>query len=219
TGGLSPLDARALQQASCPLATAPRQLPEVAAIVDVDGLRRALTLDSAVARMPGEVVFSVRFASDGQREWVEVIGHETETNDEARIQRRIEEYLRTQAPTPGPWSVRLHVLPGDPIQFRLPRSQACPVTRIERGVPPPLGSLSAQDLAEIRRAGRYRVGVNVSATGAVLSVEMLQRSGSRIVDDMALELARRGKYRPAVVDGIPVAARYEERSRTRVRPG
>ncbi|MGI8617750.1 MAG: TonB family protein [Gemmatimonadaceae bacterium] len=61
------------------------------------------------------------------------------------------------------------------------------------------------------------VDVDVSATGRVLGVDLVQRSGSHFVDDQALKTARAGSYRPALVDGIPVAGRYEFRSRTRVR--
>lgn len=206
------------QERTCSPAAAPKQLPDVAALFDLEGLRREIAREGAMGPADGEMIFSVRFAADGQREWLQQIG--TDPNaPPSRVQRLAVTHLLPQAPGREPWSVRLHVTSGDSLQFRVARSEACPVQRIERAIPPSLGPMSSQDFAELRRAGRYRVGVNVSATGVVLSVEMLQRSGSRMVDDSALNVARRSKYRPALVDGIPVAARYEEESRTRVRSG
>lgn len=138
---------------------------------------------------------------------------------QSRVQRLIAEHTKGQSAAKEPWSLRLQVLPGDSVQLRLSRSEICPVERIADPMPAGGGSfrLDRAEMAELQRAGPVTISVVVSATGSVLGIEMLESSRSRIVDDQALKRAREGRYRPALVDGIPVAGRYEFGSRTRVR--
>lgn len=72
-------------------------------------------------------------------------------------------------------------------------SEVCLVERIAENrslVGGNLGRLESSDIADLRQAGPYTVGVDVSATGRVLGADMVQRSGSRVVDDLALQDAR-----------------------------
>lgn len=214
-------DSGPLQGRRCPKASVPEQLPDLATVVDLEGLQRALAAELADSVPAGDMLFSIRFAREGQREWLERIrGESADVPRDLRVQRVIAEHLRIQPPARAPWSLRLQVIPGDSIQLRISHSEVCPVELIaERPAAAGAGFelMNREELEGLRRAGPVVVGVDVSATGRVLGVDLVQRSGSRVVDDQALRTARESRYRPAVVDGMPVAGRYEYRSRTRVR--
>ena len=208
------------QGRSCPPATAPARLPDVAAVVDVEALRAALAPVFAETPAAGDMIFSVRFRKDGQSEWIRAVGDDADEGIRPAVGRLIASHLRSPGASPEPWSVRLKVIPADTVQFQVSRSEVCPVEPIELRIVGLQGSLmQGSDMAELRRATPYTVRVDVSATGTIVGVDLVRRSGSRIVDDMAIETANASKFRPALVDGIPVAGRFEFSSRTRVRSG
>lgn len=214
--GIEPLQAR-----ECPLAKVPDPLPDIAALVDVEPFRRALVTELAGVPPATAIPFSLRFSADARQEWL--VGLRSEGVDvplKMRVQRLLAEYLRRQPPADVPWSLRLDVIAGDSIQLRVSRSEVCPVEPLrERSAPGAGGTtiLDRSEMEDLQRAGPVTIGVDVDPTGRVLGVELLQSSRSRMVDDQALKRARESKYRPALVDGIPVASRYEFKSRTRVR--
>lgn len=204
-----PAEAKAVQERTCPIATLPEALPAIGTVVDTDALHRALAAELAQAPASGRMLFSIRFKADGQREWVESIGGDAAAEQlRSRVARLIAEHTKSQ-PAGDPWSLRLQVVPGEPAQLHLSHSRVCPV-ELERpvvGVGSP-ANLSPADTEALQRTGPVRVAVEVSATGTVLSADFLQRSGSRVLDDNVLSAARANRYRPAVVDGVPVAGRY-----------
>ena len=209
-----------LQGRSCPVATAPAQLPDVSAVVDVEALRVALAPVLAEAPAAGDMLFSVRFKRDGQNEWVQGIGAADDERLRAAVGRVIAGHLRSPGQSPEPWSLRLKVIPADTVQFQVARSEVCPVEPIELRAAAPEGRLmEASDVEELRRSGPYTVRVEVSATGAIVAVELVRRSGSRILDEAVLRAGRNSKFRPALVDGMPAAGRFELSSRARVRSG
>jgi hypothetical protein len=55
------------QARNCPIAILQR-LPDLATVLDVDALRRALAAELAQAPASGPMLFSIRFMPDGQRE-------------------------------------------------------------------------------------------------------------------------------------------------------
>jgi TonB family protein len=214
-GATLPAAATATPQArNCPIAILPERLPNLATVVDVDALRAALAPELAQAPESAPMLFSIRFMPDGQREWVERIEGKAEAEQlHVQVGRLIAEHTKRQ-PAGEPWSLRLLVVPGEPAQFHLSHSRVCPVT-LERRMPVSRtpARLSRADLEDLQRAGPVRVAVEVSATGRVLNVVLLQRSGSRIADDNVLNSARANRYFPALVDGIPVAGRFVSEAR------
>ena len=212
------------QRRTCPVATVPAQLPAVPAVVDVVALRVAL--DSLLAEAPavGDMVFSVRFKKDGEDEWVKGISAAADVSIHEAAARIISGHLKNPGPAPEPWSFRLHVIPADTVQFRVSRSEVCPVERVGEADAPIARTLTfrvagSSAIDEIRRARDFAVIVEVSSTGKVATARIREGSGSRIMDEQALRAARLGRYRPALVDGIPVAGRYEMWTRTRVGGG
>lgn len=203
-------------RSGCDVAELPKQLPAAPAIVDAAGLERALAAAFPQGLPPHGVLFSIRFTQEGQVQWVEAIDGELPQAQPDQLQQLVIRTIRNQPAAGQPWSLRLQIVSGGIDALRVGRSETCPVerimtsaSRIAKGV----ATMSMDDLADLQRAGPFRVGVWVGASGQVLNIEMLQSSGSRIQDEMALKAARDGKYLPALVDGIPVAAQYEIRSR------
>ena len=204
----------------CQAATAPARLPDVAAVVDVEALRVALAPVFAEAPAAGDMIFSVRFKKDGQSEWIRAVGDDADEGIRPAVGRLIASHLRSPGASPEPWSLRLKVIPADTVQFQVSRSEVCPVEVIELRSAMPEGRLmEAADLEELRRSRPYTVRVNVTETGAIAGVEMVRRSGSRILDDAVLQAARNSRFRPELVDGMPAAGRFELSSRARVRSG
>lgn len=208
------------QERNCPMATVPQALPDVATIVNVDTLRPELAAELAQAPAAARLLFSIRFKPNGQKEWVEPIGGQAESEAlHARVASVIARHIKSQAPA-EPWSLRLQVVSAEVAQLHLSHSRVCPV-ELERprvGARLAVTSMSRADLESLQQAGPARLAIHVSATGTVLRVDFLQRSGSHVADDNMTRSARANRYRPAMVDGIPVAGRYVFETRPFVRP-
>ncbi len=56
--------------------------------------------------------------------------------------------------------------------------------------------------------GQVRLDVHVGADGAVIEVQLRESSGSAALDRSAMEAVRKWRFRPATVDGQPVAEWY-----------
>jgi protein TonB len=59
---------------------------------------------------------------------------------------------------------------------------------------------------ELGLSGTTRVRLFIDAQGEVTRVEVLQSAGSEMLDRAALAYYRRHRFRPAMRDGVPVAA-------------
>lgn len=56
--------------------------------------------------------------------------------------------------------------------------------------------------------GQVRLDVHVGADGAVIDVQVRESSGSAALDRSAMQAVRKWRFRPAMVDGQPVAEWY-----------
>ena len=56
--------------------------------------------------------------------------------------------------------------------------------------------------------GEVRLDVYVGTDGSVLDVVVVQRSGSPLLDQTAVDTVRKWRFKPATVDGKPVAEWY-----------
>ena len=219
-GAPSPSDTGRSQGRACPIATTPARLPDIATLLDVDAFLLALAAEPIDTAAADRMVFSIRFSPNGEREWVQALGDPGDAAQRARLQRLIAAHLKQQTAATEPWALRLQIRPGDSAQLSLAHSEVCPVEIIPgraTNAGGSLGLLDREEMEELRRARPVEVTVEVSPTGQVLAAELRRRSGSRILDDEALNRARDSKYRPALVDGFPVTGRFVLGSRTRVR--
>src|SRR5687767_347373 len=83
-----------IQGRTCPAATAPERLPDVSAVVDVEALRVALAPVLAEAPAAADMIFSIRFRADGQREWVERVRGDADSRLQLSVARLIAEQLK-----------------------------------------------------------------------------------------------------------------------------
>jgi protein TonB len=58
--------------------------------------------------------------------------------------------------------------------------------------------------------GEVRLDVHVSSDGKVLEVRLSQSSGSKLLDQTAIETVKKWRFVPATVDGKPVAEWYRD---------
>ncbi len=70
--------------------------------------------------------------------------------------------------------------------------------------PPPYPSM-ARRLGE---EGEVRLDVRVGTDGAVIDVRLKKSSGSQLLDQTAIDTVKKWRFRPATVDGQPVAEWY-----------
>ena len=75
------------------------------------------------------------------------------------------------------------------------------------GNPVPAYPAMARRLGE---EGEVRLDVWVGADGRVRDVRLTRSSGSALLDDAAIEALRAWQFRPATVDGVPVAEWYRD---------
>jgi protein TonB len=59
-------------------------------------------------------------------------------------------------------------------------------------------------------SGQVRLDVHVGPDGRVLEARVARSSGSELLDQAALGAVRTWRFRPAMVDGVPVAAWYRD---------
>lgn len=204
-----------VQDRKCAPAEFPKALPPVEAILNVATLSQALAADP-IARPTGDVTFSMRFLGNGQPEWVRPIGVSS-PSEYVRLQAHVAAHTRPQPAAKEPWNVRLQVTGGDSVRYAVGRSHFCPVEQIRvanRGaMNTGLSMASADDMRSLRSGGQNHVTVEVSSTGEILDVRLARSSGNRLQDDIVLQGAREARYKPAIVDGIFVPGRFDERSR------
>lgn len=208
-----------VQRRDCRPAAAPKSLPAADAIVDVAAVRRAILADSASVPLGG-ATFSLRFGGNGLSEWVEAIAGTDANLRDSRLHRIVARHVRLQPVAKEPWSVRLKIISSDTIGHEVSRSELCPVERMVReggGIERVSGIATIDEINDLRNSSEVRIVVDVSATGQAVRVALVQSSGSRIADENALLGVRDAVFRPALVDGIPVAGRYEHNSRTAIR--
>ena len=209
--GLEPLLGYEQQPDSCAASPVPSHLPAVGDVVDTGALRQRL---APTFTQGGPLTATVQFASDGRVRRLAVLGAVTDSQTIARLSAAVASSLRPQPPAPA-WTIRLRI-PPDGAATSVERSEFCPPVPLEspgpqlrRGIAP----MTLDQIEELRRAGPFRIRLLVDRTGVVTQTNLVQSSGSSFQDRFALDRARQRRFRPALLDGVPVPAWYEVRSR------
>jgi TonB family protein len=192
------------------------QNPQVPSAIDAvarPGTRGALLFWGRDAAPTDTVVLSVRYSDAGDLSWVRAIRSTMSAERVAELERIVGTGLEEVGPPD--WGMRLLVV-GGRIEAVLPTVVCKPEQGSRMGpVMQPVGT--TRDMAEARQAGGRQIELLVSldAIGRVTEVRLANHSGSRLLDQYALDLARGYNYQPKLHDGIGVPSTIQVRFRVR----
>lgn len=205
--GIQPGTAATTGDRRCGVALLPASLPPVNAILDSAAVTTALLSESSE---PDPTVLSVGFLRTGHPRPVRVLSPRLPTPASRNVQQVIAARLRAQRPAPA-WGVRILIQAGPVPRMSLQRSSYCEPAR--RPGPRVVTSqrMSLSDVpnpsslpAELAAARACRVRLALDTTGTVIDARIVRSSGSRFVDDLALDVAHSANLLPALLDDHPI---------------
>jgi len=187
----------------CELASEPKKLPTLSALVDslavADHLTRAGALDSTFT-------LSISYAENGVVRGVRVLEPLAPSSQITALAEAFRASARQQT-TGRLWAVRIRVSGAETRTLAVERSVYCPpqsdsrgqrelrrTVQVQAGDRPPVPGQRIRPVAE----------VSLSETGAIMSVKMIQGTGLRDADDNILRELERRRYLPALLDGEPL---------------
>lgn len=177
------------------------EIPQFDDLVRI-GTRGNLSLWRWGAEPGDSVELSIRYDDEGRLTWVQTL-HSTMEPDRVR---ELERLVRSAIEEDGPedWGVRLRFVAGD-VDAVLPSVICEPVYRLNAlPLGGPIGT--SQEMAELYSAlgRRFDVEVALDEMGRVMDARLPYSSGSRLLDQYVLDLARGSRYDPKLHDGIGV---------------
>lgn len=166
------------------------------------GTRGAILLWGGDAAPTDSVDLSVRYGGDGRLVWVRAIHSNVAADRRVELERILTGGLSQEGPPE--WGMRVRVV-GGRVDAVLP-SVVCPP---ERGAPTgrmasPMGTTREMQETWQTRGRQIEMAVGLDEMGRVTGVELLRGSGSRLMDQHAVDLARAFRYEPMLHDGIGV---------------
>jgi len=194
-------------QRRCGEARNPKNLPAVSTLIDSLGALREL---AAAGVSAPELLFSLLYTDTDSFPRTSVLVAPTE---EAAVV--ISRSLRPVHPH-GMWAVRLQVTGGDAPAITIARSTYCPpmpeptTRQVQRF------SVMAQPGDRVPPSGNVRVTthIEISETGAVTEVRLMERSGLRELDDQIVAEWQQRRFYPATIDGVPIPSWYRGNGNT-----
>jgi TonB family protein len=179
--------------------------PEVPPTLDLltrPGTRGAILLWGSEAAPTDSVDVSIRYGGDGRLVWVRAIRSNVPVTRRVELERILAGGVTEEGP--ADWGLRVRVTGGH-VDAILP-AVVCPP---ERGIPSgrvaPLLPTDREIMeSQQARGRRIELAVSLDAQGRVTDVRVVRSSGSRLVDQYALDLARASPYSPKLHDGIGV---------------
>jgi TonB family protein len=191
------------------------QVPPSLDPVTRPGTRGAILLWATDAAPTDTIDVSVRYGADGRLVWVRAIRSNVSETRRAELERILSGGLAEDGPSE--WGVRVRVAGGQ-VAAVLP-SVVCPPVR---GTPS--GRLVApvatdrEILESVQARGRQiEMSVALDGQGRVTNIALVRGSGSRLMDQYALDLARSSPYSPKLHDGIGVPSTMPVQLRVRRR--
>lgn len=181
------------------------QEPPLPATIDViarPGTRGALLFwarDSA----PGDTVeLSVRYGDDGKLAWTRPIRSTVAPGRVAELARLIGAGLSEEGPPD--WGMRLLVVGGH-VEAVLPTVICWPERGARIGqIPRPVGTVRDAQEAQQARGRPIEVLVSLDEMGRILDARLVRGTGSRILDQFGIDVARAYRYEPKLHDGLGV---------------
>jgi len=202
--GTRPTDTALLQIApECRPVDSPKRLPTVAAMVDSAAL--ALQIARAPVIESPEIRLGVAFPRPSGPPQAWVIGSGVAPEARARLAELVQAALRADGAPPGT-TFRIHLRVATPIGVRVERSILC--------APVPLDSAtSTQSAVQLREGSGHApthswkavIRQRIGADGQGLDARLRPGSGRPEIDRLALDPIFARRWRPAMLDGRPVA--------------
>lgn len=198
---------------SCEIVRHPRTLPTVSELADSTALMAAVSRFAEQFRLREGSLFalySLAFDRDGNVERMVPLEYWLPQGQAETFAALVRQHIRRQER--GSFSVRLRVEPTGNPAFLVGRSERCPpepTTSFELTAPAMAGPLS--------RPSPIRLRVWVTPEGAPGTIDVMGSSGSSELDRWVRETLTRRRFRPGLLDGVPVAMEYEGSVRIRAR--
>jgi TonB family protein len=166
------------------------------------GTRGALVFWGRDASPADSVELSIRYDSEGRLSWARSIRSTMAVDRVAELERLVGAGLEERGP--ADWGMRVRVVGGE-VDAILP-AVVCPPEQGARLAPAlaPVGTSREVVEANQARGRQIEVVVWLDEQGRVTDVRLLRSSGSRLLDQYAVDLARSYRYHPRLHDGIGV---------------
>lgn len=202
-GAAIPTATPVLDAQECRAVETPKRLPTVAQLVDITALRNQVAGMGNIG-LP-DIRVGVLFPEDAGPPQAWVIDDGVEPGGAARLAELVQGTLRPGGAQAGT-TLRLHLPATTPIEMTVERSMLCP--------PFPLDSTESKaptyQLTESSGNGpnkswKSSIRQRISADGSVLEARLQPSSGQPDIDRLALEPVYAKRWRPATLDGRPVA--------------
>jgi TonB family protein len=200
----------------CGLAAVPESLPSTHSVVDSIALGHL----AEVSATSLDLVYALRFSPQGRLTGLTLVEPAAGTPLAPPYRDLISRTILTQPPQEGVWGLRLRIRAGENSAITVQRSEFCAPEPLRTGVPGPRSTetiMTPEDMQNLRNARPCRLLLQVNENGMVRSVDVVQSSGSEIVDRNAVESWRGRRFDPATLDGTPVPGTYEATVRLQIR--
>lgn len=189
--------------------------PQVPASLDAltrPGTRGSLLFLGREATPSDTVDVSVRYGADGRLQWVRAIRGNASGGGAAELERLLFESMAEEGP--AEWGLRVRVVAGR-VDAVLP-SVVCAPQRGEL-IGQAMGLVgNSWEIQEARRVRSHDIQVLVAldAAGRIVDARLDRGTGSRLLDQHAVDLARSYRYYPKLHDGMGVPSVLPVRLRT-----
>jgi hypothetical protein len=196
------------QRSDCKPTRQPKELPAASVVVD----SAAALGDLAAIEAPDGMMFTLLFREGDSLPRVRPL-FETPITAAAILLARI----RPQKPAPL-WGIRVRVAQGPPASLQLERAIYCPPVLISETLSPGPAQVRVQRADQPRvnamGVGRIETETRVSENGEAVSVNLLQASGVRELDDDVVQRWSRARFHPALLDGMRVPGTYRPQGKS-----
>lgn len=179
------------------------------------GTRGAILLWGGDAAPTDSIDLSVRYGDEGRLAWVRAIHSNVAVERRMELERILSGGLSEEGPPD--WGLRVRVI-GGRVDAVLP-SVLCPPERgaVAGRTARPMGT--PREVQEAAQTGgrQIEMDVGLDERGRVTGVHLRRSSGSRLMDEQALDVARAFRYQPKLHDGIGIPSVMPLRLRVRRR--
>jgi hypothetical protein len=193
----------------CGPAPLPETLPALDRVLDSALAIRALTFPAANP-LYMTAVLTLHFQRDGTMRRLVVLEHDAGADTATVLARVVAPLVRVQDSVDAPWGARVRVHLAERPTLSLERSRFCPPV-IEPRPQSDRYILAAPTVNRVPFVFRATLRILVTEDGAVEATDLQGDVVDAALRDFILDDARRNRYKPALLDGFPVAAWIEQR--------